>query len=85
MGASTSQPTTYKLQLTTQDAGHGATLALTAGLKELKESKLWYRVIIRCELGPPGEPRRLVKEADELVAMFTAGMKRLNPVGPAPR
>jgi four helix bundle protein len=54
-------------------------------LKELKEAKLWYRIIIRCELGPLGEPGRLVKEADELVAMFTAGMKRLNPVGPTQR
>jgi hypothetical protein len=49
-------------------------------LKELKESKLWYRIIIRCNLGPQDEPIRLVKEADELVAMLTAGMKRLNPV-----
>lgn len=54
-------------------------------LKELKESKLWYRIIIRCELGRLDEPRRLVKEADELVAMFTAGMKRLHPAGPVQR
>ena len=54
-------------------------------LKELKESKVWYRIIIRCELGSLGEPRRLVKEADELVAMFTAGMKRLSPFEPAQR
>ncbi len=50
-------------------------------LKELRESKLWLRVIVACELGPLAEPRRLLAESDELVAMFTSGMKRLHPVG----
>ena len=51
-------------------------------LKELRESKLWLRLIIRCELSPLDEPRRLLQEADELVAIFTTGMKRLNPATP---
>jgi four helix bundle protein len=54
-------------------------------LKELRESKLWLRVIVSCELGPLSEPKRLLQEADELVAIFTTGMKRLNPVAPAAR
>jgi four helix bundle protein len=54
-------------------------------LKELRESKLWLRVIVACELGLPNEPKRLLKEADELVAIFTTGMKRLHPVGAIPR
>ena len=51
-------------------------------LKELRESKLWLRVIVACELGPAAIPTRLLKEADELVAMFTKGMKRLHPINP---
>jgi four helix bundle protein len=50
-------------------------------LKELRESKLWLRVIVACELGAPEEPKRLLKEADELVAIFTTSMKRLHPIG----
>ena len=50
-------------------------------LKELRESKLWLRIVVTCAIGPSGEPNRLLKEADELVAIFTAGMKKLRPVG----
>jgi four helix bundle protein len=50
-------------------------------LKELRESKLWLRVVVTCELGQLDTPRRLLAEADELVAMFTTSMKRLHPVG----
>jgi len=50
-------------------------------LKELRESKLWLRLILKCEFGSLDTPRRLVTEADELVAIFTSGMKRLHPVG----
>src|SRR5439155_16621018 len=32
-------------------------------LKELRESKLWLRVIVTCELGPLNEPRKLLQEA----------------------
>jgi len=34
-------------------------------LKELRESKLWLRIIIRCQLGPSAESQRLLNEADE--------------------
>src|ERR1051326_7185959 len=50
-------------------------------LKELRESKLWLRMIITCELGPQDWPTPLLKESDELVAVFTSGMKKLHPVG----
>ena len=50
-------------------------------LKEFRESKLWLGIVVACELGPLDEARRLHKECDELVAMFTTSMKRLHPVG----
>jgi four helix bundle protein len=49
-------------------------------LKELRESKLWLRIVVECELGPPEAPKRLYRESDELVAMFTTSMKKLHPV-----
>jgi four helix bundle protein len=52
-------------------------------LKELRESKLWLRIVVACELGPLAPAQRLLDEADELVAIFTTSMKRLRPI-PSP-
>lgn len=49
-------------------------------LKELRESDLWLRVILKCELGAPETPVRLQMESNELVAIFTASMRRLRPI-----
>jgi four helix bundle protein len=49
-------------------------------LKDLRESKLWIRIVIRCRLGPPVEAERLLGEAGELCAIFTSSMKKLPPV-----
>jgi four helix bundle protein len=49
-------------------------------LKELRESKLWLRVIVRCGLGSLAGAQRLLREADELCAIFTTSMKKLHPV-----
>lgn len=46
-------------------------------LKEMRETLYWLRVIRRCGLADPETLRPLIKEADELTAMLTAGMKRL--------
>ena len=50
-------------------------------LKEVRESWYWLRVIQRCDLVPRAEVQPLLNEADELTAMLTAGMRRLNPTG----
>jgi len=49
-------------------------------LKELRESDLWLRVILTCELGPREASTRLQAESNELVAIFTTSMRRLRPV-----
>jgi len=49
-------------------------------LKELRESDLWLRVVITCELTPWVAPTQLQRESNELVAIFTAAMRRLRPV-----
>jgi four helix bundle protein len=49
-------------------------------LKELRESLLWLRIIIECQLGTATDAERLRNEANELVSIFTAGMKRLRPL-----
>ena len=49
-------------------------------LKELRESLLWLRIIIECQLGALTEAEGLRNEANELVSIFTAGMKRLRPL-----
>jgi len=47
-------------------------------LKEARESRLWLRVIITCRLGTnEREATRLHQEADELVGIFTAGVRKL--------
>jgi hypothetical protein len=45
-------------------------------------SRLWLRIIIACQLGTLADAERLRQEANELVSIFTAGMKRLRPVVP---
>jgi four helix bundle protein len=49
-------------------------------LKELRESDLWLRVVLACELGSREVPTRLRSESNELVAIFTTSMRRLRPV-----
>ena len=55
-------------------------LKTSVSLKELRESDLWLRVVLTCELGPPETPTRLQKESNELVAIFTASMRKLRPI-----
>jgi four helix bundle protein len=49
-------------------------------LKEAREALYWLRVIEGCKLAPTGRIEPLLREAGELTAMLTAGMKRLRPV-----
>jgi len=49
-------------------------------LKELRESDLWLRVILVCEIGPRETPATLQSESNQLVAIFTASMRRLRPI-----
>ena len=55
-------------------------LKTSVSLKELRESDLWLRVVLACDLGPREAPTRLQVESNELVAIFTASMRRLRPV-----
>jgi four helix bundle protein len=48
-------------------------------LKEMREALFWLRLIKSCNLASADAVRPLLTEADELTAMLTAGMKRLNP------
>jgi len=52
----------------------------SVSLKELRESNLWLRVVLACDIGRREEPTRLQVEANELVSIFTASMRRLRPV-----
>jgi four helix bundle protein len=49
-------------------------------LKELRESLLWLRIVIECQVGELTEAQRLQQEANHHVSIFTAGMKRLRPL-----
>jgi four helix bundle protein len=49
-------------------------------LKEFRESDLWPRTILTCELGPRETPAKLQAESNELVAIFTTSMRRLRPI-----
>jgi four helix bundle protein len=49
-------------------------------LKEFRESDLWLRIILACELGPREMPAKLQAESNELVAIFTSSMRRLRPI-----
>jgi hypothetical protein len=46
----------------------------------VRESLFWLKLIKRCKLAPADTVQPLVEEADELVAMLTATMKRLHPI-----
>jgi four helix bundle protein len=47
-------------------------------LKEARESRLWLRVILACNLSPNrAEAQRLYDEANELVAILIAAVRRL--------
>ena len=47
-------------------------------LKEAREARLWLRVILACDLSKnPDDVRRLFQEANELVGIFTVGVRRL--------
>jgi four helix bundle protein len=46
-------------------------------LKEARESRLWLRVILACELVSQGGAQVLYDEANELVGIFTASVKTL--------
>jgi four helix bundle protein len=52
----------------------------TIVLKELRESKLWIRIVVRCQLGSLAGAQRIENEADQLCAIFTSSMKKLHPV-----
>ena len=47
-------------------------------LKEARESRLWLRIIMTCRLGGnEREAARLHQEAEELVGIFTACVRKL--------
>ena len=46
-------------------------------LKEARETKYWLRLIRATELAPMDLTERLVREADELVAILTTSVRRL--------
>ena len=49
----------------------------TIVLKEARESRLWLRLIEAEKLAAPAEVTPLLKEANELVAIFTTSVKHL--------
>lgn len=47
-------------------------------LKEAREARFWLRLIVACKLGADAsEARRLLAESEQLVAIFTAAVRRL--------
>src|SRR5882672_5947160 len=46
-------------------------------LKECREARLWLRVILAERLAPSAEAQPLYDEANQLVGIFTAGVRRL--------
>jgi four helix bundle protein len=46
-------------------------------LKEAREARLWLRIVLTCGLAPEIPTRALYDEANELVAIFTSGMRTL--------
>jgi four helix bundle protein len=46
-------------------------------LKEARESRLWLRLILACKLASESETRPLYEEANQLVGIFTAGVRTL--------
>ena len=55
-------------------------LKMSTCLKELRESDLWLRLILVCGIDATEKPTVLEREANELVAIFTASMRTLRPV-----
>lgn len=50
-------------------------------LKEAREARLWLRVVLECELAEATVARSLFDEANQLVGIFTAGLKTLRTRG----
>jgi four helix bundle protein len=51
-------------------------------LKEARESRLWLRLIMACDLALADDVKPLYDEANQLVGIFTAGMRKLRaPAG----
>lgn len=46
-------------------------------LKEAREARLWLRLIVACELARETETRALYDEANELVGIFIASVRKL--------
>jgi four helix bundle protein len=46
-------------------------------LKEARESRMWLRLILECGLTAAAEATPLFDEADQLVGIFTAGVRTL--------
>jgi four helix bundle protein len=46
-------------------------------LKEVRETRLWLRVILACHLASESEARPLFDEANQLVGIFTVGVRKL--------
>src|SRR5437762_10961543 len=46
-------------------------------LKEARESRLWLRIILSCGLASIPETQPLYNEANELVGIFTTGVRKL--------
>jgi four helix bundle protein len=46
-------------------------------LKEARESRLWLRIILACKLAPESETHPLYDEANQLVGIFTTGVRTL--------
>ena len=51
-------------------------------LKEARESAFWRRVIIACDLTSGPEAHRLLKEAGELIGIFTATVRAARATKP---
>ena len=50
-------------------------------LKEARETRLWLRLIVACDLAAADEAKPLYDEANQLVGIFTAGVRRLRSSG----
>lgn len=46
-------------------------------LKELQETRYWFRLLIRAEIGPETRLTGLMAETDELIALFVASIRTL--------
>ena len=73
-----------------QDAESNADFVhkLKVVLKELRETNVWLRIIVKAEQLKPSQVRPLIKESDELISIFVASVKtarsrRDKPPGPS--